>query len=336
MKKIVTQNKISDARMETFGIATLLVILVHAKSYNWETYSTVLYKICELGSIGVDIFLFLSGMGLYYSMENCDSVKEFYKRRIVRIIPAYLMIAGLLYGVLFIFNTISLTDYLLHISTLYMWIKGPSVTWYISFLVLLYVLYPLFYRVLISQNGKRNTMILIGIIVIAEIGLFVFAREFYLYYEYALARIPIFMLGVISGKREFDGNGYSIWSVLIYGISFIAIRIILILSGVSQTDLYQVGIRISYIFGTLFIVELIPLLKRVVSDNFIMRILKNLGVISLEIYLGHSLYSQIFQGTNLYQKFNTPFSYLVFVVVPSIVVIWVIENIWKNRHTHIA
>ncbi len=47
MKKELGTYRISNTRMESFGIATLLVILVHAKSYNWDAYPSVLYKICE-------------------------------------------------------------------------------------------------------------------------------------------------------------------------------------------------------------------------------------------------------------------------------------------------
>ena len=96
MKKVAESYRISDTRIESFGIATLLVILVHAKPYNWDAYPFVLYKICELGSIGVDIFLFLSGLGLFYAMKKCHSVKMFCKRRILRILPSYMLITGVL------------------------------------------------------------------------------------------------------------------------------------------------------------------------------------------------------------------------------------------------
>lgn len=169
MKKKDEQIKIGEGRTELFGIAALLVILVHAKSFNWETYPLFLYKICEQGSIGVDIFLLLSGIGLYYSMQKCGTVRAFYKHRMARIIPSYLMITGVLYGIICLIENMSLTDFFLQISTLHFWIRGENGTWYVSLIILLYLLYPSIYKILTGQKWKRNISLLFGIIILAEI-----------------------------------------------------------------------------------------------------------------------------------------------------------------------
>lgn len=41
-----------------------------------------------IGSTGVDFLLFLSGMGLFYSLTKNDDICQFYKKRLVRILPA--------------------------------------------------------------------------------------------------------------------------------------------------------------------------------------------------------------------------------------------------------
>lgn len=329
MKEKRQGYRISDARMESFGIATLLVILVHAKPYNWEAFPSALYKICEQGSIGVDIFLFLSGMGLFYAMKKCDSVKAFYKRRILRIIPSYFLIGGILYAVLVWRTSLTLSDYFLHMSTLYLWVEGISVTWYVSFILVLYLVYPLLYRVLEGQETRvsAKAMLLLTLL-LAFLGcIFIFLSESYLTYEQVWARIPIFVLGAIWGRMEYDGKSYPVWSVWGCGVVFVLIRDLLLVFGDSTSDLYQVGVRVSYIFGTLFIVGIMPILVRTIFANPIGRLLGMIGEVSLEVYLFHSLWNQIFMTTQLYKTYNTPVSYVVWVVVPSIIIVMVGDRV---------
>lgn len=324
------QNTISECRLELFGIAALLVTLVHSSAYNWEMYPAVLLKICKMGSIGVDIFLFLSGMGLYYSMQKCGSVRLFYRHRIIRIMPSYLTIAVVLYGVSWLIHNISLTNYFLYISTLYFWIYGESEigAWYISFVLLLYLVFPAIYKILNGKKWAGNISILIGITIIAEICLLNLAPGFYIKYEIALSRIPIFLIGTIFGKREFGNKGYFIWSIPVFGIGFIAIRILLICFGNPQTDLYNTIVRLSYIPGTLFIVEFLPFLRNLskgIPDNPVRRALELLGSVSLEIYLVHLIYSGIFRSLRIYQTYNTPIAYFIFVVLPSIAIVILVK-----------
>lgn len=324
MNKHGEQNYIGESRMELLGVATILVIIVHATHYNWGGYLGFLYKICTLGSVGVDVFLLLSGMGLYYSMQKCGSVVAFYKHRIIRIMPAYLIITGVLYGIGLFIHSISLTDYFLQISTLYYWIRGEAATWYVSFIILLYLLYPGIYRILIGEKWVRNIALLFGIIITAEIGLYILIPEFYSKYESALSRILIFLIGTVLGKREFENKGYSAWNLPIYCIGFVLIRAVLLRFGNPQTVLYTTGHHLSYIPGALFIAEFIPFLRRLgggMPDNPVRHILEALGSVSLEIYLVHLIYSGIFRSLKIYQTYNTPIVYMVFVVLPSIMVV---------------
>lgn len=334
MKKVAESYRISDTRIESFGIATLLVILVHAKPYNWDAYPSGLYKICELGSIGVDIFLFLSGLGLFYAMKKCDSVKMFYKRRILRILPSYMLITGVLFGIIVLMKHMTWTDYLLQVSTLYLWIQGPSITWYVSFVYLLYLCYPLIFRVLTSDNWKKNTVLMVGICLAVEICIFIWMPDFYVQYEFALARIPIFLIGAIFGRREYDEKGYSLWSVGMYGLIFLCIRVLLISMSDIQPDLYQIGVRISYIFGTLFVVECMPVLKRFIPVKWLWCLIAAIGRASLEIYLVHALLSQIYQFSKGFQNYNSPLVYFGVVVIPSITVIVFLNYLLRNRNVH--
>lgn len=64
------------------------------------TDSGILYDIASVynlifGSIGVEIFLFLSGMGLFFSMRKNENVLCFYKKRLKRLSVPYVLIGGI-------------------------------------------------------------------------------------------------------------------------------------------------------------------------------------------------------------------------------------------------
>lgn len=46
-----------------------------------------------VGSVGVEFFIFLSGVGLYFSMTKDSRVRYFFQKRLKRILPTYLTVA---------------------------------------------------------------------------------------------------------------------------------------------------------------------------------------------------------------------------------------------------
>ena len=85
---------ISSARNILFGFATLIIMLFHS-SIRIPRRFPFLRFMKKTGNLGVDIFLFLSAIGLYFSFSKNERVIDFYKRRMLRILPP-----------LFLFNVI--------------------------------------------------------------------------------------------------------------------------------------------------------------------------------------------------------------------------------------
>lgn len=83
------ETTLRDTRSMMMGIAILMVILYHAVCSNLPM--GLLTIPATYGLIGVDIFLFLSAYGLCYSLQN-KNLREFYGRRFMRILPAYVII----------------------------------------------------------------------------------------------------------------------------------------------------------------------------------------------------------------------------------------------------
>lgn len=62
-------DAISKYRMELMGVSTIFILICHAAGNNVFMPKWLMYMVAQ-GAIGVDLFLFLSGMGLYYSLLN--------------------------------------------------------------------------------------------------------------------------------------------------------------------------------------------------------------------------------------------------------------------------
>ena len=94
-------NDISRYRGELMGLAMVLIILFHISLPRHDSF----YGLVRMGNIGVDIFLFLSGIGLWFSWEGMSNKPgtfsrrwlDFYARRLRRVYPAWLVVATLFY-----------------------------------------------------------------------------------------------------------------------------------------------------------------------------------------------------------------------------------------------
>ena len=65
---------LSKYRTELMGIATLMIILCHSLGYGCEFPSDIIIHIFDFGNIGVDIFLFCSGLGCFFLYQMVISI----------------------------------------------------------------------------------------------------------------------------------------------------------------------------------------------------------------------------------------------------------------------
>lgn len=159
---IVAFKQLSIYRQALMGIAILYVFLFHTVT-DWTP--EWIYKVTSNGDNGVDIFIFLSALGLSYSMSKNGNVVEFYKRRLLRIFPTYWASITIIFlAVIIIIKFFKAPDgYLPYphnlweaftaYTTIGYWIhEALWYDWYIPAIVLLYLLFPLLFKVL--QKSK--------------------------------------------------------------------------------------------------------------------------------------------------------------------------------------
>ncbi len=173
------------------GVAMILVILCHS-----QVTRLPFLKVFAPGMIGVDIFLFLSGYSLCFSYEK-NALPVFYKRRFSRIVPLYVIMAVAVSVIITLQGTrLSWFGWICNVTSLsYYCVGGVQFDWYLSVLVLFYLLFPVLFKLVRS--------IWIWLLFLLLCAGLVFCLDLNELHECAIARIPVFCLGVLCyHKRE--------------------------------------------------------------------------------------------------------------------------------------
>ena len=283
-----TLSLISRYRTPLMGFAALWVLFFH----EWRSLfgDSILGQaerfMTGMGYFGVDIFFFLSGMGLIYAIGKYSTL-EFYKRRFGRIlIPGVLALTlrALLVGWDLKFYFATLVGY--HFWTLYIYTS----MWFYFAIMTLYLLFPLYYRVFCKVKNKYLFTAAVLIVWYFLSNALYGIQRFDLYGF--TNRIPIFLTGVLAGSMLRDKKEISFtWVHLILCFVLLAVgfyvnylanylkRFILVPS--SECFLADFLITIACV-GLL--PRLFCLLEKSLIGNRIVKIFTFLGTMSLELY----------------------------------------------------
>ena len=233
--------------------------------------------IAQYGFAGVEIFMLVSGLGLFYSLHSNHNIIQFYKKRLLRIFPTYYILGIFASFLLFHDNII---DYLYRYSTVGFWAGGLYWEWYIPSIVILYLLSPLFKYIL----DKRYFILLfcIGVSILVITYYIICQRNIldrvHFFFVY---RIPAFILGMVCAywiKNNISTKYY--YAFLIAGIPIFCY----FFPQHHQLSNYKY-------FSLLFLLPFFTLLFIVIS-KYIKKynpIIRAIGNASLEIYLVQSI-----------------------------------------------
>ena len=187
---------INKYRSAIMGVAALWILIFHEwqpiAEDVWSIY-VVEKAIKRLGFGGVDIFFFLSGIGLVYAIKKYD-VKTFYKRRIVNIYIPFLITAIAMaflqeWEVLEFFKNVLFINF--YTETIYCFL------WFMPAIFTFYLLFPWYYRIFEKTVNKvQFTALLLLIWLLISVLL----RDVMRHDLYGFTnRIPIFIVGILTG-----------------------------------------------------------------------------------------------------------------------------------------
>lgn len=263
---------LSTYRSELMGWSIIWIMMLHFQFHIIKP----LGFISQYGFSGVEIFLFVSGLGIYYSLDNDAALLSFYKKRFLRLFPVYYFIG--IFASFFVLHD-DLFHYLYRFSTIGFWTQDKCFfEWYVPSLVMLYIAAPLMKKMVDSRYRLALAIIAVSILVgsyfLAEYQSIDREHFFFVY------RIPAFIFGMYCA-RQLKHNMTS---------SGIAMFLFLALAGMVIFPIFFPRHHVIYEFKYYSLFFLLPvflylfcLLTKMLGK--VVCPLKSIGQASLEIYL---------------------------------------------------
>ncbi len=283
-------HEIQRYRTHLMGIAALWIYIFH----EWVPLAPGIPVlgflegfIKQIGFFGVDIFFLLSGMGLIRAIET-HSALTFYKRRFLRILPPYALMALVIAAV----NQWSVSQFLKNLFGITFFTENIyALLWFVPAIAIFYLVFPLYYAAFRRVSGQATftgcvmLLWLIASLLAAEhmrLDLFGFTN-----------RIPIFLTGILIGwllKEKPRRTPKPLWLVLfvLFAVGLVTAyatnyRGIYILVPVSNCCVPNFLMAFSGVFLLARGLHLIALYTKGFG-KILLKLLHFFGTISLEFY----------------------------------------------------
>lgn len=291
----MTIKKMMSYRSIFMGFAMLWVMFFHAE-FVFE--NSIIRGIKNVGYGGVDIFLFASGMGNYFSYFKDEDPLEFLKRRLLRLAPIYVpfIVVWNIYkiaigqmGPIYFFGNLFGIEGLSN--------SGKYFNWYLTVLAICYILTPYLAKAVKENDIWKNIFLIIILILVSTA--FINDTRFIISYT----RLPIYVIGMMAAK--YCDKEIKPLAVLSGAVAFLAGCAVLYIGYMKYPDyIWGYGIHwYPFIIMTPFICYSLAIIsiaiEKLKAVTFILTALKYIGSISFEMYLVHIV---IFSDISLYLK----------------------------------
>lgn len=277
---------LSRYRGELMGAAMLFIMAFHLPLSQHSDF----YGLYRMGNIGVDMFLFLSGVGLWYSWTKRPELLNFWAKRAVRIYPIWIIIAALHYLPRCFQAGSGAASWAAFIGDVLFnrtfWTDGDLSFWFVPAILSLYVVAP-FYMSLIRRHPVYRWLPVVMLVWCFAVEYVPLLRREFFHLAILWQRLPIFFLGVnmaesIRRKDTIEQQGW--WLVIVLFVASAAAAIFLEQTRHGRMPLLV--IRLLYIpmtiCGMLLLTRLFAVLPAWAD-----RALRFVGGVSLECYLVH-------------------------------------------------
>lgn len=296
-------GELSKYRGELMGLAILFVVLFHVGM----PQNYFFYPLRRLGNVGVDMFLFVSGMGLWFSWSRSrlgkkldgnggmgirKASRRFFIHRYRRIYPVWLLVASVFYIGKWVecpgggFSP-DIPNLIANILFNWSFWRADELTfWYVPATMMLYLFAPA-YMELVRKKPSFRWLPVAAMVLAAMVQYVPMFHDTVGHLEIFFSRVPIFFIGINIGQWVMEGRTLEKGSVWMAAIVFVmSMWLCLRLEFIGHNRFPLFFERMVYIPLTvsalLLECKLIAVFPKIVN-----RALTLLGTISLEIYLVH-------------------------------------------------
>ena len=278
-------TRISHYKTHLMGIAVMIVVYGHLLYYhsglqnyedlNWTEWYT-------LGS--VEMFIFLSGFGIYHSLKRNRDAGQFYVKRLSRLLPSYLPVMIVWCAWNLFKGRMRIGEAVGNLTAMGWWFQtGNQFNWYVPATLILYLISPLLFDAI---ERKKFGWAMAAMIVLNIAGW----RSNLLM---AVSRFPTYLLGMYFGCRFHQGLKPSKKEVVIWSVvGYAALAVVPYFFLVGKRYLWYYGMYWNEFFLSaplwmFCLTKCLELQERFLPGRILNRVWEFLGVRSFEIYLCH-------------------------------------------------
>lgn len=299
-------DKLSQQRSWLFSISIILIIISHFSDdiTDCENINSLFGAFAHcynglIGSVGVDIFCLLSGIGLYFSYSRNHNTIDFYKRRFSRLLIAYIPIAGIFWIIKdFLVLNDSVSTFIADFSIISFWIEGKRTVWFMSYIAIMYLCFPLIFSLLKGDRISCGIKAIVFLSLLCTLLLLMHygGYTFYVNTEVALWRVLPFVVGVYLGAIIFNKWELYIspFIIVILGIVLKMVYIVLTINGNTILPARLVScfwaVSLAYLFSCIF--------ERIKKQR-LLNVNNMLSVMTLELYLLHVCIRSLLRDFNI-------------------------------------
>ncbi|GEM_PF-3824328 len=313
-------QKLLTVRTELFGFFAIGIVIFHCNAIfgfgNGSSISKLISKVLSQGNMCVDLFFFFSALGLKRSYEK-NGTMVYYQNRIKRVIIPYLPCALIYYCWYdLFFSGKGAIQYLLDLTTFNYWFRGcVGPLWYISMIVLLYLLYPILYKI-DTATKHLGIIAMIAGVMIWEIYLFhVDSSLTATNIERNISRIPVFLLGLVMADHIYNNKKLKLMEICIMAASVILMYLPDILCPKYHQPFWRWR---SAVIGLLAVLALGFVFCFCKEHSIGLVIFTFMGKLSLEIYMIHILIISVLENYDLCEKLPWYVWYVVLITVTMV------------------
>ena len=206
MRNSFTLEDISTYRSELMGIAMIWIMMIHFDF----TQLKPLGFVSQFGFLGPDIFFFVSGFGLYYSLDKNKDIVTFFKKRLVRVFPTYYII-GIIPSIIFYKDTF--LDYLFRYTTIGFWTNNIYGEWYIPSAIMLYLWTPI---IKVAFDKRAYHLLCLSLFSVFFLALYLVDKDTIIdrtHFSF-LHRIPSFLFGITCAFWTKKGTSSKLYYII--------------------------------------------------------------------------------------------------------------------------
>lgn len=191
-------ENLKKSRSLIMGLAILWVAFYHIP---WVDSVPVLDFVHDIGYIGVDVFLLISGIGACHSIGQRGR-KGYLLQRAKRILPGLLPVLLIWSAGMLALGAMSVRQFFGSVTLLGWWHGSElQLNWYFSAVWMYFLLAAVLYRPVVQGKHPMVFVLLVSLLGFAAMRLTPFWHH-----PTAYSRIPIFFVGMLLGRVELQGT----------------------------------------------------------------------------------------------------------------------------------